>query len=147
MGNDTKKIGHGGHCRQGRAQLLEGLVASPPRWYVQEVEGQQETRSLAAGLWCRSELASLGCPHLDGNFIFSRLLQRKETAGSWKLVLGLPGHNSPSLGKGKKVRGLGRTLRVICPKKQRTGSWIRWQGWHGYLLQSRKLDCQTLTLR
>lgn len=40
MGSGTKKTGPGGHCRQGRAQLLEGLVASLPKWYVQKVEGQ-----------------------------------------------------------------------------------------------------------
>lgn len=47
MGSGTKKIGLGGHCRWGRAQLLEGLVMSLPRWYVQEVEGQQEAGSAA----------------------------------------------------------------------------------------------------
>lgn len=86
MGSDTKNIGLGGDCRRGRAQILEGLAASLPRWYVQEVEGQQEARNSAAGLRCRAELASPVCPHLDGYFIFSHLLQRKETAGSWKLV-------------------------------------------------------------
>lgn len=37
VGSGTKKMGPGGHYRWGRAQLLEGLVASLPRWYVQEV--------------------------------------------------------------------------------------------------------------
>lgn len=61
----------------------EGLAASLPRWYIQQAEGQQEARSPAAGLGCR-EQAPMGSPCLDGDLIFSQLLQRKETAGSWK---------------------------------------------------------------
>lgn len=46
MSSGAKKIGHHRHI----AQLLEGMVASLPRWYVQEVERQQEARSCNAGL-------------------------------------------------------------------------------------------------
>ena len=87
----------------GSAELLEGLAASLPRWYVQEVEGK------GAGSWelcCWTGMqGGAGFPrppHLDGDFIFSRLLQRKETSGSWKLVKALPVHNPPSRGKRKE---------------------------------------------
>lgn len=74
-----------------------------------KVKGQQGARSPAAGLQCGTARASPGCLHLDGNFIFSRLLQRKETAGSWKLVADLSSlDNLPSQGKGGKVGGLWR---------------------------------------
>lgn len=50
MGSGTRKIGPGGHCRWGRTQLCERLVVSLPRWYVHEVEGQQEAGGSTAEL-------------------------------------------------------------------------------------------------
>lgn len=56
-----------------------------------------------AGGW---ELWPFWPPQLDGDFIFSRLLQRKETAGSWKLVESLSACHPPTQEEGT-VSGLG----------------------------------------
>lgn len=110
-------------------------------------EGQQRAGSPAAGLRCRTACASPGCSHLDGNFIFSRLLQRKETAGSWKLGEELSSPNyPPSQGTEENKRAQQDPQAGIPTQGIKEPVLKRYLGSRGYLLQSHKLDCQMLTL-
>ena len=95
----------------GCAQLLEGLAASLPRWYVQEVEGKGAGRSrLPQATPPRWRLHILSSPAKERDFWELETCQRPAS----------PQSTFPR--KTERVKGLGRTRRGTWPREHRIGS-------------------------